>query len=186
MHLDAWSQDQQPNPNRHSTPWGEEQTQIGWDRLLNGWISQYWHNQQEKSWSQVQSRKSSRRWTSALIQKLWDISWDMWDHRNKELHSGGHNQQQILHSAVDDQISQVYDGGAQQLPRDALHLLRTPKETVLQYSLESKQLWLKLVHISQQRRRTHEFGKYHGEQRFMRTWLQTAVPTSKSNTTQSY
>jgi len=52
-HLETWSQDQQPNPNRHSTPWGDEQTQIGWDKFLDGWISQYWRNQQEKSWSQV-------------------------------------------------------------------------------------------------------------------------------------
>jgi len=151
LHLETWSQDQQPDPTGHSTPWGEEQTQIGWDKLLDGWISQYWRNQQEKSWSQIQSRKSSKRWTAALIQKLWDVSWDMWDHRNKELHSGGNDQQQILHSAVNDQISQAYDGGAQQLPRDALHLLRTPKETILQYPLESKQLWLKSVHTAQQR-----------------------------------
>jgi len=63
--------------------------------------------------------------------KLWEIAWDMWDHCNKELHSGGQEQQQILHSAVNAQIEAAYEGGAQQLPRDALHLLKTSKTTVL-------------------------------------------------------
>jgi len=149
--LEAWSNDTLPEPSTASTPLRDEQTKIGWDRLLDGWLSQYWRSQQEKSWSQVRSRKSSRRWTSALIKKLWDISWDMWDHRNQELHSGGIEHQQILHLAVDDQIHQAYEGGAQQLPRDALHLIQTPKATVLQYPLELKQLWLESVHVAQKR-----------------------------------
>jgi len=76
---------------------------------------------------------------------MWDVSWDMWEHRNKELHEGDTAQQAILHSAVDAQIKKLYEGGAQQLPRDALKFLQTPQETVLLYSLTSKQLWLESV-----------------------------------------
>jgi len=176
---------QQPTQHKHIDTVGDKQTHIGWDRLLDGWLLQYWWNQQEKIWSQVWSRKSSRQWTSVLIQKLWDISWDMWDHRNKELHSGGPYQQQILHSAADNQITWVYDGRAQQLPQDALHLLRTPKETVLQYTLESKQLWLESVHMAQQWQQTHKFGNYISKQQFMMTWLQTAVHPNMTSNTQS-
>ncbi len=162
--LEAWASGSPTESRTQPTPLEVEQTTIGWDRLLDGWLSQYWRNQQEQSWSHVRSRKSSKRWTSALIQKLWDISWDMWDHRNKELHSGGMEQQQILHLAVDEQIQQAYDSGAQQLPCDALHLIRNPKDTVLQYSLESKHLWLALVHAAQQHRQVHEYGQYHSKQ----------------------
>jgi len=112
----------------------------------------------------IHLRKSSRRWTSALIQKLWDISWDMWDHHNKELHSGRQDQQQILHSAVNAQIAEAYMGGAQQLPQDALHLLHNPQAMVLQYLTESKQLWLASIHVAQQCRQHHKFGWYHSEQ----------------------
>ncbi len=148
--LKAWSSSTQTKSSTHSTLWEDEQTQIGWDRLLDGWLSQYWRSQQDKIWSQVRSHKSSRRWTSALIQKLWDISWDMWDHHNKELHSGSLEQQQILHSAVNEQIQWVYARGAQQLPCDALHLICMLKETVLHDPLESKQLQLASVHAAQQ------------------------------------
>jgi len=93
-----------------------EQANIGWERILDGWLLQYWQVQQEQAWSQIRSRKSSLQWTMALIQKLWDISWNMWDHWNKELHSGRQAQQQIIHSAVNDQIVVAYTGRAQQLP----------------------------------------------------------------------
>jgi len=130
-------------------------------------------------------RKSSLQWTAALIQKLWDISWNMWDHWNKELHSGRQAQQQIIHSAVNDQIVEAYASGAQQLPRDALHLLHSPIVTILEYPLDSKQLWLESIHVAQQCRQQHEFGRYHSEQRFMVMWLQTSSHPEMTNTTQS-
>jgi len=99
----------------------------------------------------------------------------MWEHQNKELHSGGQEQQQILHFTVNTQIAAAYTGRAQQLPRDALHLLQSPVETVLQYPLASKQVWLELIQAAQQHQQQHEFGRYHSEQWFMVTWLQTAT-----------
>jgi len=106
--------------------------------MLDGWLTRGWRDHQEKLWKNAKSRKSCLCWTAALIQKLWDVSWDMWDHRNKELYAGSEIQQQITHSLVDDRIKAVYAGGAQQLPRDALKFLRQLLATVLQYSLASK------------------------------------------------
>jgi len=74
----------------------------------------------------------------------------VWDHQNKELHLGRQDQQQILHSAVNAQIEAAYKGGAQQLLCDALHLLHNSKTTVLQYLIESKQLWLESIQAAQQ------------------------------------
>jgi len=162
-----------------------EQAHIGWDRMMDGWISWKWRDHQERIWKSIKSRKSSLRWTAALIQKMWDISWDMWDHQNKELHEGDTAKQEILHSAVDAQIKKLYEGGTQQLPRDALNFLQTPKETVLLYSLALKQLWLESVKAAQQRRKKHEFGKYQSEQRLMAEWLSTAKPCNTNQTSQS-
>jgi len=96
------------------------------------------------------ARKSSLRWTAVLIQKLWDISWDMWEHWNKELHSGGQVQLQIIHSTVNAQIVAAFASRAQQLPQDTLHLLHSPVKTVLKYPLASKQAWLESIHAAQQ------------------------------------
>jgi len=117
-------------------------------------------------------------------QKLWDISWDMWEHRNKEPHSGGQVQQQIIHSAVNNQIViAAYASRAQQLPQEALHLLRSPIVTILEYPLDLKQLWLALIHTAQQQHQQHEFSRYHSEQQFMVTWLQTTLHPDTTNTT---
>jgi len=42
--------------------------------------------------------KSSLQWTAALIQKLWDIAWDMWEHQNKALHviKSGYYTEEVL------------------------------------------------------------------------------------------
>jgi len=117
--------------------------------MLDGWLTQSWRDHQEKMWKIGKSRKASLRWTAALIQKLWEVSWDVWDHQNKELHAGTEQQQQIIHSLVNEQIKKLYAGGAQQLPRDVLKFLRTPKEVVMQYPLASKQLWVESVTTAQ-------------------------------------
>jgi len=82
----------------------ENQQWIGWDRMMDGWLLRSWRDHQEKIWKCVKSRKSSLQWTTSLIKKLWEVSWDMWDHRNKELYAGTAIQQQITHSLVNDKI----------------------------------------------------------------------------------
>ena len=181
--LEQWANENTTSSNSDKK-FTTEQEKLGWDRMLDGWLTRGWRDHQEKIWKHAKSRKSSLRWTAALIQKLWDVSWDMWDHRNKELFAGTPIQQQITHSLVDDQIKELYAGGAQQLPRDALKFLRQPVETILQYPLASKQIWLDAVRTAQQRRQQHEYGRYLGEQRFMVTWLRSAHNNSTPVETQ--
>jgi len=176
-HLERWAQGENSQEDTEQ-PFIGEQQHIGWDRMMDGWISRRWRAYQDKIWKNAKSRKSSLRWTAALIQKLWDVSWDMWEHRNQELHNSTENQQQIIHSRVNEQIKTLYAGGAQQLPRDALKFLQQPMDTILKYPLASKQIWLDAVQSAQTRRQRHEYGKYLGEQRFMATWLLSATTTS--------
>jgi len=82
----------------------------------------------------------------------------MWDHCNKELYAGTEIQQQIMHSLMNDKIQQLYEGGAQQLPRNALKFLRQLREMILSYSLASKQIWLDAVQTAQTQRQGHEYG----------------------------
>ena len=59
-----------------------EQFDIGFERLLEGCISSKWRDLMQRHYDHIESTKSSRRWASALIRKLWEVSWDQWDHRN--------------------------------------------------------------------------------------------------------
>jgi len=139
---------------------------IGADRLIEGWIPLVWHLEQEQYWSHIKTHKSSKRWTSELIKKLWDVAWDLWDQRNEALHNDTTNQD-ILDSNANNQIRYIYQHGSTTLPRDALHLIRASLDVQLQKPLATKLLWLQSVQTAQDRKKCHEHGAMTGKQRLM-------------------
>ena len=64
------------------------QNAIGWENFLQGRVSLEWADHHQAYYKLMDMRKTGRCWVIALIQKLWDISWIMWDHRNHVLHEG--------------------------------------------------------------------------------------------------
>lgn len=77
------------------------QNTIGWQYFLEGWIAKEWRIQQARFLIQNQIANNSLRWASALIKKLWDIAWDLWEHRNGIEHM---NDVQTLNIALNDKI----------------------------------------------------------------------------------
>jgi hypothetical protein len=63
----------------------QAQDVIGWDNFFDGRLSIAWERIQESHYKWCQSRNSGRRWTIALIQKLWDVAWDLWEHRTTQV-----------------------------------------------------------------------------------------------------
>jgi hypothetical protein len=59
---------------------------IGWGRFLKGWLSKEWQAIQQRYYDSLCMRRTGRRWTIALIKKLWNIAWDLWEHRINILH----------------------------------------------------------------------------------------------------
>jgi hypothetical protein len=55
------------------------QEAIGWEAALKGFLETEWRFAQSAYLESIQSKRSSLRVISALIHKLWDISWDMWE-----------------------------------------------------------------------------------------------------------
>ncbi len=58
------------------------QDKLGWNLALEGVLTMQWHMQQDQYWQCIKSQRSTKRWTSELIKKLWQVVWDMWRHRN--------------------------------------------------------------------------------------------------------
>ena len=59
-----------------------QQTRIGWQNLLEGFPANKWSVIQAEHYLRIRSRRSSRRWIAALVKKLAEVVWQMWDHRN--------------------------------------------------------------------------------------------------------
>jgi hypothetical protein len=79
----------------------QKQDAIGWQ--LSGRPALQAGEVQHRYYEFLDSRRTGLRWLTALIQKLWDVAWDMWDHRNRVLHDQEHS------VARDLQIQQITD-----------------------------------------------------------------------------
>ena len=59
------------------------QDSIGWKAFLEGVLDVEWQKFQQTQYDETGSRKTGKRWVVALIRKLWNTAWDMWQHRNE-------------------------------------------------------------------------------------------------------
>ena len=90
-YLKAWQADGPP-PNLVGQQFFDvpvaiaNQNTIGWQAMMDGSLAQGWQSSQQRYYEYIRSKKTGLRWTSALIRKLWQIAWDMWEHRNGILH----------------------------------------------------------------------------------------------------
>eukprot|EP00957_Ditylum_brightwellii_P080999 6161008-Ditylum_brightwellii.AAC.1 len=65
------------------------QAKLGWEAAMKGFLAIEWCHAHETHFKHTNSRRSGVRTIAARIQKLWDIAWDMWEHRNHVFHLRG-------------------------------------------------------------------------------------------------
>ena len=156
-----------------------EQNQIGWFNFLLGRHSRHWeHAQQAWILTQAQNERisSSRRWAASLINKTWLISWDMWEHRNRILHSPLHPRQVAKVAPVDSRITEEYETGIEGLLSQDRKLFRKPITTLFKYPLGHKVQWLESVSFARDRpARSSTSNSQQAERRLMRQWLHPMI-----------
>ncbi len=145
------------------------QDEIGWQFLLEGRVSNQWQGVQQQYYNWIASRKTGRRWVSLLIQKLWQVAWDQWEHRNGILHSllvsnANTNQRR-------DQIRSEHGRGPGQLPLQDHALFRIPMQTLLDASPGIQSAWLDNISSSRARAATRDAEGFSRERRFLQRWL---------------
>jgi hypothetical protein len=80
----------------------------------------------------IGSRRSGLHWLTALIQKLWDIAWDTWDHRNRVLHD---TELSVARDLEIQQITEQFQLGRADLPNE---VKASSEEDVRIYSNNSR------------------------------------------------
>jgi hypothetical protein len=147
--LQSWVRDDPAPPNPRGMPRLKKaliaQSAIGgWNTLL-GRVSIQLRDRMELRYKSKQSRRSGFRWTVALVKKLQDIAWDMWEHRNGILHDNPdkHHRKAALEQA-DADIEQEWTRGNQGLLKEDLFLFRF-KPALMKRTLERKWVWLESV-----------------------------------------
>jgi len=188
--LRSWH-DEQPPPESHTTFPGlknavRSQNIIGWQNLFEG----YWAN----DWEAVQTtyfrwigrvrkdkslqRRTGRRWLTAVIQKLWEIAWDLWDDRNSIVHDKEQGiELKQLHANIKHQISL----GKLHLTTDTQALFdQARKSSFLKRPLAYKKAWLLRVVASRQRtirRRTRD----HDSEAYLRNGMRNYLNHGSTN-----
>lgn len=152
-------------------PWLQElttkQQQCGWRNFFEGlWITD-WLIATQRYFLKIAPKKSPRRWTSALIRKMWLIAWDLWEHRNGYLHD---KETSILSQQVDADISEQFSLGLKQLDNPTKALFQGGLTKVLAKPLEVKQQWLRRV---TEARHNSALGQssFQSERQVMAQWL---------------
>jgi hypothetical protein len=106
---------------------------------------------QQQYYVWLKCRNTGKAWVKALIQKVWEITWDMWDHRNKvQTKSLSPTSRRII-EALNAQIWDEFSQGTQGLGYRDYHWLAKPIAHVLSYDKEHKSQWLASINLARER-----------------------------------
>ena len=174
-YLRSWKLRETPQLRPNATNWPDlakalhEQAEIGWDSFIEGRTSKYWEAAQAHYYKWINSRKSARRWISALIQKIWDVAWDQWQHRNATLHQ---EETTASQRRIDQAIEEHLNQGARNL-RGANRRFFQHANRVRQLNPAGRTAWLRNVEAAFARttvRRTED-SSLTGQQDRLSAWL---------------
>ena len=84
---------------------------------------------------------------------MWDIAWDLWDHRNRVVHDKDTGIQNTL---ANQQVWEEYILGPQGLTADTLPLFQLSRAAVLNMPLDARQAWVRQIQGSRTRYQQQE------------------------------
>jgi hypothetical protein len=149
------------------------QDSIGWANFFEGCIAQEWEAIQEAYFHWCWSQKTGRRWMASLIQKLWDISWDLWEHRIGIVHD--HKNEAILYmTAVDQEIRTQFHRSPHGLHSWDQQLFAGTLQDILGASIFYRQRWLHRAETARARASQRVVTTYSMERQALRAWLQSS------------
>ena len=112
-----------------------------------------------------------------LVVATWEVSWEMWDHRNKVLHDPAHPWKQRDIRNLNEWIEQETLGYEESsyLPKDRRLFCRTAENKIEHYSVAQKKQWIQSVEMARLRK-IHAASAYSSSRILMRNWLLQGAP----------
>ena len=117
----------------------ENQERVGWQAMLEGMPVQGWEEVQQRYFVWRKKRQTGKRWLVAIIKKLWDVAWDLWEHRNGILHDSDTN---VAEQQLNFEVTVEYNMGPQTVTREARQLFRPGLNKLLLLLPAAKRAWL--------------------------------------------
>ena len=168
--LQAWRSGTPANHSEYTLPGlqatVDRQDAIGWRGLLDSFPALGWAEVQHRYFLWSGSRRSGKRWLSAVIRKLWDVCWDLWDHRNKVLHKSDSSLASVL---LHQNIRRELQLGSARLSNDAKIVFRQGR-TILTANSDMGRAWLKRIRAARNFSTRSRQGNA-GGRKLMHRWL---------------
>ena len=121
----------------------KDQAKIGWNNFFLGRWSFKWQTIQAKYLVSIGSRRSSSRWATAIINKLMNTVWTIWQTRINLKFGKDGTVQRSLHDNLNQAITAHFQQGEANLITRDKYLLRSySTESLFEYNISSKQSWL--------------------------------------------
>ena len=176
--LSAWRHES--TPKVHVSPFLglrdmiKAQDNAGWRCVLEGIPVTGWSEVQQRYYEWIGSRKTGERWLTAFIQKLWDVAWDLWEHRNSVAH---HKEISQHFQQLQRAIAEEFELGPASVTQEARQLFRPGKESILAGNEAMQMAWLVRIQrarIRFQERLEERQAGYRAERQMMAGWLRRA------------
>jgi hypothetical protein len=133
-----------------------------------------WQDVQQQYYLWLKRRNTGKAWVTALIRKVWEISWTMWDHRNDVRTSTLSPTNKKAIEDLNRRITAEFSHGTNGLgPRDQ-HWLEKPLRHVIGYDQEHKAQWLASIDLARERfsnRRELTASSLRQQRDTMEAWL---------------
>jgi hypothetical protein len=121
----------------------DQQSDIGWQYSLEGWLSIEWEMIQQEYLKDMGSKASGKWWITELIKKLWGVAWDLWEHHNGSLHEQSNLVVEMKEEEINKNVQRLFHIATSVLSNTHdSYLLLVPLSQLLRRSLTYKETWL--------------------------------------------
>ena len=126
-----------------------KQDLIGWRAFIEGFIVIEWKQCQREF--MLSTQRSPDLLFAKLQQKIWELVWTMWEHRNKHLHSDDYPIHQFELSELNTTIIAELLKGTAELPRRYHRLFKGTVQERMNDNIYQKRQWLTSVWAARER-----------------------------------
>ena len=144
---------------------------MGWQAFLEGTPVKQWAEVQQCYYDWIKSKKSGERWLTAIIQKVWDVAWDLWEHRNSIMHAKDSSAQLMK---LQMEIKAEFEMGPATVTTDARILFRPGLDIILKGDEAQQMAWLRRIQRARarfQERLAERQESFKVERTIMSRWL---------------
>ena len=113
--------------------------------VLQGILPQSWIESQQQYYTWLKRRTTGKRWAMRLIVQLWEISWDMWDHRTRIFKSKDAAHLVQHHENLNHRIQTEYQSQHDNPNRLLIRRFSRPLPYCMSQDVHWKQQWLDAV-----------------------------------------